>query len=66
MENTNTLIKNATIDIISVISIFGMINYTYNIGFINRGCTNFDFWYKTAWMTSGVFISQMIIYRYQH
>lgn len=66
MENTNTLIKNATIDIISIVSIFGIINYTYNMSFNDRIKSNFDFWFKTAWTTSGVFISQMIIYRYKN
>ena len=62
MEDTNTLIKTATIDIISIVSIFGIINYTH---FIKDYKTNFVFWYKTAWMTSGVIIAQLMIYRYQ-
>ena len=65
MEDTNTLIKTATIDIISIVSIFGIINYSHHINYCNN---KFDFWVwlKTAWMTSGVIIAQiMIYYRYQ-
>jgi hypothetical protein len=62
IEDTNTLIKMATIDIISIVSVFGIINYTHHITLCD---TKFDFWCITAWMTSGVIIAQTMIYRYQ-
>ena len=64
MEDTNTLIKNATVDIISIISIWGM--FILHINAIN---TNGPYYkYIENWtnigIISGVFISRKYINKY--
>jgi len=71
MENTNTLIKNMTIDIISTTAIFAIINqyHTYAIIDNNSSCTSKSFSYRPMCTISSMLsvfgISMFFMSRYK-